>query len=272
MSFEPYLELLRVKDWLAYFLMATFGFMASKGFLSPLPNIAVVYAMVILFLAFSFSINNYFDVKEDKNEKKEKNPIAAGKMNFRSALTFSGILAILGTILSASIGFNVFLFYTTLMLLSLFYSSPPLRFKSKFLLDLISHGLFFGALLFLLPLIVFDTTISLIHCLTAVSIFHFSMILELRNHMENYESDKKAGLKTTVCILGYKKSEKLLTFFIMLYSLVLFPLFLFYWQYLLPFSIVTTVFYFVFLYTKSHSTVDVYANASYGLVLVAIML
>ncbi len=266
-DFESYIRMLRIKDWLAYFLIAIFGFVVSKGFLFSPTSITIFFTMISLFLAFSFSINNCFDIKEDKLTKSAKNPLAMGKIGLKNALIFSFLLGGLGTILSLTIGFKTFLLYIIIILLSFFYSSPPLRLKSRFLLDLISHGLFFGSLIFLLPLTVFNIKLSLFHYLVAFSIFYFSIMLELRNHIEDYKNDKKVGLKTTVCILGRGNSERLLKSLVLFYPATLLPIFLYHCQYLLPFSIFTLIFYIIFSYKRNYKILDVYANASFGLLL-----
>ena len=223
---KSYFRLLRVTDWCGFFLIALFGFVLSDWFLYPVIDSIIFFLILFLFLGFGFSVNDCFDVKEDKLSKK-KNPIARGKISFENALIFSVILAFFGLILSTHFGSKSFFLYFALILLSFFYSSPPLRFKSKFLLDILSHGLFFGTLLFFLPLIIFNSELALFHYLIGLSIFWFSAIIELKNHLRDYEGDKKAGLKTTVCVLGKERAELLLKFLEIFYPLTIFPIFLF---------------------------------------------
>jgi len=153
------------------------------------------------------------------------------------------------------------------ILIGFFYSSPPLRMKSRPWFDLISHGLFAGALLFLIPVLIFSKELTKFHFLIALSIFYFSVILELRNHIEDYEIDKEAGLNTTVVFLGREKSEKLLRFLAVFYPLTLFPIFFFYQQFFLLFSILTVIFLFLFQKNdhkiKDYKIIDVYANLSF---------
>ena len=223
---KPYIALLRIVSWRGFFLMAIFGFIISEAFLSPLINIAVFFIIFFLFLGSSFAINDCSDVKEDKLGKKS-NPIARGEISLKKAIIFSISLGGLGLILSAYFGMEVFLFYSALIFLSFIYSLPPLRLKSRFLLDILSHGLFFGSFLFFLPIIIFNMEPAIVHYLIAISIFWFSVIIELKNHLRDYESDKKAGLKTTVCVLGKSKSEVFLKVLEITYPLTLALVFLF---------------------------------------------
>jgi len=272
---KDYFELLRAKEWRGYFLIATFGFILGRGFLFPPEDIILFFIMISLYLGFAFSINDCFDTKEDKLDRQKKNLIVSQKISFRTALTFSIFLAVLGLALSAFFGLKVFLFCLITILFAFLYSAPPLRMKSRPLLDLVSHGLFAGALIFLIPLLIFSKDLTLFHYLIAISIFYFSIILELRNHVEDYETDKKAGLKTTVCSLGLERSEQLLRYLAILYPLTLFPILLLVsWQYLLPFLISTLIFFFFFLFkgdykmVKNYKVMDVYVIVSFSLLLV----
>lgn len=274
MNPKPYLKLLRVKNWRGFFLMTTIGFIASKGYLSPLKDIVFFYITIVLLFGFGFSINDCFDVKEDRLDKSRKNPIVAGETNMKKGLFFSFFLASLGLALSTLFGLKAFFFYLGAVLVVCLYSVPPLRMKSRPWLDLITHGLFGGCLLFLIPFFAFNKELVLFDYLIAFSLFCFSIILEIRNHLEDYEFDKGAGLRTTVCVLGFERSERLLKFLVVFYPLTLLPVFLLdNWQFFLPFSILTTFFLYFFLFKDNHKIVknyriiDIYAAFSLGLAL-----
>lgn len=268
-NLEFYFKLLRIKDWRGYFLIATLGFVISKGFLFAFKEIVIFYAIIIFLLSFAFSLNDCFDTEEDKLDQDKKNPIVLKNISFRNGLFFSILLAVLGLVLSAVFGMKVFLFCLLLALLLFFYSSPPLRMKSRPWIDLFSHGLFGGAFLFFIPILIFTKEITLFYYLIAFSVFYFSVTLELRNHIEDYETDKAAGLNTTVVFLGREKSEKLLRYLAAFYPLTLLPVFFFYQQFFLLFSILTVIFLFLFQkkhhQMKDYRVVDVYANLSFVL-------
>lgn len=218
----------RVRDWRAYLAMGMFGFMHNAGFSSPLHfalSSAEIILTLIFYLAFSFSINNCFDVYSDKSkpDKLVKNPIAAGLITFRVGLLFSVSLALTGAFL-AYLYFHTLattlVIYISMILLAGFYSAPPLRFKSRPPLDLVSHGLFFGSLLYLYGASI-SGEINTYSISTALSILIYSIILELRNHLEDYQADYISGVKTSVYVLGKVKAEK-----------ILYALFILYWLYL----------------------------------------
>ncbi len=265
-SFKSIFRYYRVKDWRAYLALGAFGFFVARGFLFPLFDIIRFLIILILLLAFGFSVNNFFDTKED--QEKGKTILIKNKKNFLFSV-WPGILALL---ISTSFGLKVFLFVLIASLIGFFYSAPPLRMKSRPFLDLISHGLFAGALIFFFPILAFRSQTTLFHYLVAFSIFYLSVTLEMRNHLEDYQSDLRAGLKTTVCFLGYKNSEVLLKYLSLFYPLILLPVFftpldgnqgfIIFQEYTLLallFLILTIVFLFFFLSKKNYRLIDAQA-------------
>jgi len=218
---------LRVPNWRAYMGMAILGFAQNIDVSSLDPKIyedsIKLVISVSLFLAFAFSINNSFDrdCDAEHDEKSGKNPIVRGLISFEESLIFSSVIAIVGLALTY-LWFNPlnFMLYLALMMLGGAYSTPPLRLKSTPILDLISHGLFFGALLYLYGASA-SGGLNLQTTIISSSLFLYSVILELRNHLEDYHADLNSGLRTTVCWLGYERARNLLKFMLVLHVWVL---------------------------------------------------
>lgn len=281
-NLEPYLRLLRIKNWPGYLSMAFIGFIISKGYLFPFGSIVIFCAIVLLLLAFGFSVNDCFDTREDRLAQNKLNPVARKEISFKKSFTFSVLPGVLALALSVLFGMKVFLFCLVGASIGFFYSAPPLRMKSRPVLDLISHGFFAGAFLVALPFLIFNPQLTLFHYLIIFAIFYMSITLELRNHLGDYESDKKAGLRTFACVFGYEKSSRTLRYMAILYPLVFLPIFLLTplipQSYLFLFSIFTLVFLFFFLFqknlkiVKNHRIIDVYSNLSFGLVLLAVII
>jgi len=213
--FINYLYNIRVLDWRAYIGIALLGFirnMDTASFNWLVYRIFKFTVTIILYLAFTFSINNCFDIKCDIQEtrKLKKNPIAAGHISPKEGLILSLCTAFTGLVLSYLwLDKHCFLIYFLMILLSGAYSVPPLRLKSVPLMDLLSHSLFFGALLYLYgPLSAGNINFQVL--LLAASISLYSVILELRNHLEDYKADLDSKTRTTVCWIGYARSRRLL--------------------------------------------------------------
>jgi len=271
-NLKIYFRLLRISGWKGYLLFVFLGFLLSGEFLNSFFDIFLFFLTIALYLGFSFSINECFDTEEDKLSEFKKNPIARGEIDYKKAFVFSLSLAFLGMALSLYFGINYFLFYFTTIILSFFYSAPPLRFKNRFLFDIFSHGLFFGSFLFFLPFFTFNSGINNIYYLFGLSIFCYSLIFEMKNQISDYESDKKAGLKTTACVLGLKKSKKLYAFLFLIFPVILFPVF---WQVglLIEFLFLATAFYLVFALRKDKYRIfNIFATLMYCVLLIDILL
>jgi 4-hydroxybenzoate polyprenyltransferase len=215
LNLSYYFDNIRVADWRAYVGMAFLGFGGRIGAssLGYFVHVGLEFAITIaLYLAFTFSINNCFDVGSDihQGQKLRKNPIAAGLVGFRGGLAQSLSLALIGLALTyAWFGIDHLVLYSMLVFLAGAYSAPPLRFKSIPLADLISHGLFFGTLLYLYGASVAGGQAALAITVGA-SVFIYSITLELRNHLDDYQADSISETKTTVCWMGRASARRLL--------------------------------------------------------------
>jgi len=215
----------RVQDWRAYVGIAFLGFIQNlNGSLSSLVNVFLKFMItIILYLAFTFSINNCFDVGCDihNNEKLKKNSVADGSISFKVGLIFSLSIAFIG-LASVYLCFKIdqVILYSLLVFLGGAYSAPPIRFKSIPLIDLLSHGLFFGILLYFYGASI-TGRLNTQSTFLGISIFLYSIILEMRNHLKDFKADVTSGTKTTVCWLGYVKAEKILEMLLIIHCLFL---------------------------------------------------
>lgn len=278
-TLKPYFKLLRISDWSGYVLMSLFGFILAKGFLFSVKEIIMFWTIIFSFLGFGFSINDCFDTKEDVYDKTKENPLITDKASFKKSLFFAFVIGVLGLGLSAFFGLKIFLFCLLGLLIGFFYSAPPIRFKSRPFLDLISHGFFAGVFLFILPFLIFKTEITRVYWVIASYIFYFSITLEMRNHLEDYESDKTAGINTSVVFLGYDASKKILDYLIGFYPLILFPVFLLVsYKILLLFLFFSFIFVIIFLFkknlkiVKNYKIADIYTIICFSLLSLAMIL
>jgi len=212
---QGYLTNIRALEWRAYLGMSILGYLQGTGSISLFindPTFFLKYIItVMLYLAFSFAINNCYDYEGDQlGDKISKNPIASGQIGKNEGIAQSYIIAITGVILSYYwFDTNSFIIYIGMMLLSCAYSTPPFRLKSVPFLDLISHGLFAGFLIIFYGISVTqgfgENTVILLSSITI-----FSLILELRNHLEDYEEDLASKVNTTVAKIGVIWSNRIL--------------------------------------------------------------
>lgn len=204
----------RISHWRAYFSIATLGFILNAPSLASLtPRTVFHFTFTIsLYLGFAFSINNCYDVEADRNNrgKHGDNPMVNGDLTMREGVSTSLLIAVLGLVTTYLTYDKVtFLFYLTLIAISYAYSSPPLRLKSRPILDIVSHGFFFGVLLFIYGARTNGAPQSQGYLFLA-SLFTSSMILEMRNHVEDVGYDLDAGVNTTATWLGESQSRRLI--------------------------------------------------------------
>ncbi|WP_048147952.1 UbiA prenyltransferase family protein [Palaeococcus ferrophilus] len=202
----------RFLDGRAY--MALIGFALLLNVENASPGVeAIAFVAGVLYVLYAFSINNCFDVDTDSvnPQKARKNPVASGELSFRAGVVFSLALIVTGLALSLLINRAAALTYATMALIATLYSAPP-RLKARAVLDVLSHGLFFGGLPFLYGALV-DASLTREELLIAGAITLYSFALELRNHLEDYESDVRAGLRTTPIAIGRELSEGLVVTF-----------------------------------------------------------
>jgi len=159
--------------------------------------------------------------------------------------------------------------------LTFLYSAPPIRLKSRPFLDIISHGFFAGILIFLFPLFAFASKIDSVEKFLLIPIFILSITAEARNHLGDYWADKREGLKTTVCFLGYENSQRILRFLFFFYPPTLIPVFWFLDRgYCFFFLFITLSFLLLLFIRKNHRVIrdwflmDLYTLFSFLFVLI----
>jgi 4-hydroxybenzoate polyprenyltransferase and related prenyltransferases len=202
------LKFTRILDGKGYVFIAIFGYLLASGFRVG-TTLPVFSFLVILYIAFAFAINNCYDMDTDSisKTKRDKNLIASGKISLREGKLFSYVLAFFGFVLTALIFPHGLAIYASMLILSYLYSAPP-RLKGIPVADMLSHGLFFGVLPFLFGVVCAGDSIKE-YVLISISIFFYSCFLEFKNHVEDFEYDRDAGVKTSAVWLGEKRRHVL---------------------------------------------------------------
>lgn len=198
----------RPRFWLylagPYFLGIVLGAHAKSEILNP---IFLLFFLFFLFPAnyFLYAINDLFDGDTDKfNEKKDSHEQSTPNQREENLIKYLSIATVLIAIglLVLRLNVQVTLWMILFLLLSFFYSAPPIRFKATPILDSASN------LLYAIP-----GFIGYIHAsgvgpsLSVIILALFwTASMHLFSAIPDIEPDKKAGLKTTAVILGQKRS------------------------------------------------------------------
>jgi 4-hydroxybenzoate polyprenyltransferase len=209
MKIRDYLIMLRIGDWIKFYMTAPIaGAIVANASRGEVILVVIIYFAII---SFAFTVNNYFDVDIDRKHngkvKSNKNPLASGNIDSKGVqmIMFVQIAISLISIGLSRLGF--FLVVFNIFLVGSY--SGIFRLKEKFTLDIITHGLMFGAVPFLagyalckdfIPQDVY--ILSIIPLILGVEALIAHQILE-------YEEDV-ISTRTTVTIIGKQNGLLLL--------------------------------------------------------------
>lgn len=225
-------KMFRINEWRAYFGLYTYGILYfTKSLIEILLKMLYTFPLFFLYMASIYLANNISDIDGDKinPNKINKNILVKKHIDTRLlnlSLLILLFLAIIYSFILPPLGQEI---YIISLLLGIFYSFKPLRFKEKPFLDLFSHSIFFG-----IGLILFTSQFNLNFKTTLIILIIaiYSIILELRNEIEDYEYDKNAGYTTTVVSIGSRNGMILIDLlllimligFTLLYTNILFKI------------------------------------------------
>lgn len=244
---------------------------ALLGLVLGAENISQLYSFenILLFLYFLipanimlYGVNDYFDrdIDEDNPKKDDK------ETSYRENLTTDFIVG-----LSASLSVPVALILPSeaypamisFLLLSLFYSAPPLRFKARPFLDSLSNGLY------ILPLAV--TYTALTQSFPPATIFLAGWLWTMAMHtfsaIPDMVPDRKAEIKTTATFLGRKNTYIYCTVVWSLSSIVAGLYNVFAGAFLIFYPLLCAGFYFSSLEDSEAYWYYPYINAFIGMIL-----
>ncbi len=209
MKLRNYLRMFRIGDWIKFYIA-----MPLAGALLAGANAAQLILVFIIFfflISYAFTVNNYFDVEIDRfhngKVQSNKNPLANGLISAREVLIIMliqiGISAI--SIAMSWLGFglvvlNIFLFTVY---------SGVVRLKERAALDMIIHGLMFGAVPFLGGFALCSGRISPNIFSLALPLFILCAEALIAHQIVEYEEDMKST-KTTITMIGQRNGLLLL--------------------------------------------------------------
>lgn len=178
----------------------------------------LIYFLYFLIPAniFLYGINDYFDWDTDHFNPKKKTKEALLQKNQKyKLLNILLITIIISIILLIPLRGLTLLTFVTFLILSTLYSMPPIRFKSKPILDFSSNILYATPAIF-----GYLQTGNTPSPLIIVALFFWTAAMHLYSAVPDILPDKKAKLKTTAVILGKKTSLILCLIFWLIVSTI----------------------------------------------------
>jgi geranylgeranylglycerol-phosphate geranylgeranyltransferase len=203
-----YIQILRPGKSLMSAVFVLIGSVVALGVsgLGSLGDLTVSYGVYLAMLSFFLingagnTINDFFDVDSNRMNK-PKRPIPSGRVSAHRALLYSGILFVLGILVSASINYLCFIIAVVNSVILILYSKT----LHGGILNSVSAGyltgsafLFGGAA---------AGNMSLVFWLFLITAFS-TMSRELVKFMEDMEGDRKIILKNIKFRLKRKIAEK----------------------------------------------------------------
>jgi 4-hydroxybenzoate polyprenyltransferase len=206
--------MLRIGDWIRFYpIIPIVGALVAGATVEQLLLIWLVYFALI---GYAFVVNNYYDVEIDRLHRKKaesnKNPLASGAVN-RRGVWFTMMLlvgaVILGSgVLSLGSGVTGFSLVLLNLLLVTAYSGGP-RLKDVQVIDIITHGLMFGAVPFLVGFVLIHGAVTFEALLLAVLPFLLGCEALIAHQVVDYEIDLDST-RTTITGLGQRNGLLLL--------------------------------------------------------------
>ena len=178
-----------------------------------------ILGAIIFFVLISggtVAYNSYYD-RDEGSINFIKNPPEPTK----NLLVLSIFFKISGIIFSLLINFKFFIVCSVFVFMSILYSHPKFRFKTKYGLDLVINGIGFGSLNVLGGWLCTTSEINFKIILFSIIAFFIVSTGHPLTQIFQYEDDKKKEGKTFVAIFGPKKSL-LMSLIFLIITLILF--------------------------------------------------
>jgi 4-hydroxybenzoate polyprenyltransferase len=144
-------------------------------------------------------------------------PVAAGELSTKqSSFLFVSLFAV-GLLVAAVVDYTVLFLFVTYIGVGIVYSTPPLHFKKRPVIDLLTVGVGSGILPFLIGMqvsnkLLIDSSLSLI-LICIIPLFLFQIASHIFQAIGDYEADKDEKITTFVVRYGKEKSAKIAVLF-----------------------------------------------------------
>jgi 4-hydroxybenzoate polyprenyltransferase len=204
-----YLRMLRIGDWIKFYMAVPLAGALLAG--ATAAQLILVFILFFFLISYAFTVNNYFDVEIDRlhtgKVQSNKNPLASGSISLYGVKI---IMLIQISIALLSIKMSLLGFGLVVLDILLFTDySGGIRLKERVVLDIITHGLMFGAVPFLAGFALCTGSISSNILSLAFPLFILGGEALMAHQIVEYEEDIKST-RTTVTMIGKRNGILLL--------------------------------------------------------------
>lgn len=215
-----YLRALRWRSWIGWLFFFGLG---STLFVIPSYNVLPISLSFSLVTGAIFVLNQYFDRKIDiMNPQKRHLPVANGELSPKQSSVLFFSLFTAGLLVTAVVDYTLLFLFVIYIGVGIIYSTPPIHFKKRPVIDLITVGVGAGVLPFLIGLqvsnpnhLAVDASLPLIWnryqdvLLCIIPLFLFQVASHIFQAIGDYEADKGEKITTFVVKYGKEKSAKI---------------------------------------------------------------
>jgi len=180
------------------------GLLATQAIQSTVDwRLFAVIIANILAMSFAFMINDVEDAPDDALNPKKKmhNVISSGVLTRREGWTVTWLTCVISLVLYGISGIWTLILGGVTLALCYLYSAHPFRLKARPVTDVVSHALMLSGLLVMTGYFAYDAMPNNAWLVIIAAIL-FSAYGQFYNQVDDYEVDKKAGLKNTVVLIG----------------------------------------------------------------------
>jgi chlorophyll synthase len=151
---------------------------------------------------FTFLFNEYYDMKADiYNVRKISSALVLGLLDMKTTITLSFVLLVLGLFLSLLFSLTFFILILAMAVLSILYSHPVTKLKSRGGMDLLVNIIGLGVLCPIAGWSIYNPILEF----PPIYLFAMMMIiggLYAPTTVADYDADNKAGYGTLAIMLG----------------------------------------------------------------------
>lgn len=213
-----YLRALRWRSWIGWLFFFGLG---STLFVIPSYNVLPIAIAFSLVTGAIFVLNQYFDRISDKtNPQKNHLPVAAGKLSPKQSSVLFVSLFAAGLLVTAVVDYTLLFLFVIYIGVGIAYSTPPIHFKKRPIIDLLAVGIGAGILPFLIGLqashqLTIDSSLPWIWkryqdiLLCVIPLFFFQIATHIFQAIGDYEADKGEKITTFVVKYGKERSAKI---------------------------------------------------------------
>mgnify|MGYP001442291706 CR=1 FL=1 len=213
-----YLRALRWRSWIGWLFFFGLG---STLFVIPSYNVLPIAIAFSLVTGAIFVLNQYFDRISDKtNPQKKHLPVAAGKLSPKQSSALFVSLFAAGLLVTAVVDYTLLFLFVIYIGVGIAYSTPPIHFKKRPIVDLLAVGIGAGILPFLIGLqasqqLTIDSSLPWIWkryqdiLLCVIPLFFFQIATHIFQAIGDYEADKGEKITTFVVRYGKERAAKI---------------------------------------------------------------